>query len=314
MRPVELGHTFKVGSRLSTQRWNRPDADVAAARAVLLANPKRDQRAIGGEPQGADRGIDKLRRAPPGQVVELSRADLRNPDVHLSVPVRQKGHEMAVAGHRSGLLQSIEVRDRLKSCVRYGISPEVLRPLEPEACANRQSASRRCQRQQESPSAKKGSCHRPRRLRRRVGRYGIGPILLPYSEIPAAHPGIQVRTRRVDRTHPVMQVSVDRHPLPLLPALDRCHVAFEVSRDLLPRIQAVFQWFLGWRYTEGWFAHRTLLLGPHVTNSETQIVASSVRKGTAKHCIRRQIEERLQFCALPLEGTHHGARLSVRLK
>ena len=97
MRPVELGHAFKVWPRLSAQRWHRPDADVAAARAVLLANPERDQRAIGREPQGADRWIDEFRRAPVGQVVELSRTDLGNPDVHLSVPVRQKRHEMTVA-------------------------------------------------------------------------------------------------------------------------------------------------------------------------------------------------------------------------
>jgi hypothetical protein len=48
-----------------------------------------------------------------GQIVELTRSDLRDPDVC----VRQKRHKVAVTGHRSGLLQSIEVRDRLKSCI-----------------------------------------------------------------------------------------------------------------------------------------------------------------------------------------------------
>ena len=79
-----------------------------------------------------------------GQVVELARTDLRKPDVHLSIPVRDKRHEMAIAGHRSGLLQSTEVRDHPKLCISYGVSPEVLRPLKPEDYANRQRDSHRC--------------------------------------------------------------------------------------------------------------------------------------------------------------------------
>jgi len=35
------------------------------------------------------------------------------------------------------------------------------------------------------------------------------------------------------------------HPLALLPALHCCYVAVEVSRDFLPRIQAVFERFRG---------------------------------------------------------------------
>src|ERR1700747_2324686 len=31
VRPIELGHSFKIGRRLSTQRWYCPDADVGAA-------------------------------------------------------------------------------------------------------------------------------------------------------------------------------------------------------------------------------------------------------------------------------------------
>src|ERR1043166_1196978 len=53
--PVELGHPFKVGLRLPAQRWHCPDTDVAPAGAVLLANPKRNERAVGRESQGTDR-------------------------------------------------------------------------------------------------------------------------------------------------------------------------------------------------------------------------------------------------------------------
>ncbi len=118
MRPVELGHAFEVWLRLSAQRWHRPDADFAAAQAAWLANPKRNEGTVRREPEGADRWIDEFRRTPAGQVVELSRADLRNPDIHRSVPVRQKRHELTVARHRRSLRHSIEVRDRLESRIR----------------------------------------------------------------------------------------------------------------------------------------------------------------------------------------------------
>ena len=43
-RPVKLGHAFKVWPRLAAQCRHRPDANVAAARAVGPANPKGDER------------------------------------------------------------------------------------------------------------------------------------------------------------------------------------------------------------------------------------------------------------------------------
>jgi hypothetical protein len=42
-----------------------------------------------------------------------------------------------------------------------------------------------------------------------------------------------------------MKVPVNGHPLPLLPTLDRGHVAFKIGGDFLPRIEAVFGEFLG---------------------------------------------------------------------
>src|SRR5512147_1014196 len=96
-RPVELGCAFKVWPWLSAQSWHCPDADIAGFRAVFLANPKRDQRAIGREPKSADRWVDQFRDASACQVVELSRTGLRHPDVHRSVAVRQKRYELAVA-------------------------------------------------------------------------------------------------------------------------------------------------------------------------------------------------------------------------
>ena len=72
VRPVELGHAFKIWLRLSAQHWHRPDADVVAARAISLARPKRDQRAIGRESHGADLWIDEVRHTTAREIVELS--------------------------------------------------------------------------------------------------------------------------------------------------------------------------------------------------------------------------------------------------
>lgn len=68
MGPIEFGYTFKIWLRLSSQSWHRPDADVLGVRPVLvrpvlLAKPKRDERAIGREPQGAERWIGEFREA-----------------------------------------------------------------------------------------------------------------------------------------------------------------------------------------------------------------------------------------------------------
>jgi hypothetical protein len=71
-------------------------------------------------------------------------------------------------------------------------------------------------------------------------------------------PCVQFRPKSVDRTHPVMQVSVNGHPLPLFPSLHRRHVASEVYRYFLPRIHPVIDRSLGtWRDWDG-FTHRIL--------------------------------------------------------
>src|SRR5580704_16719487 len=56
-RPVELGHPFQVWSWFTAQCRYCPDADVAATRTVLFANPEGDQGAIRREPEGSDRWI-----------------------------------------------------------------------------------------------------------------------------------------------------------------------------------------------------------------------------------------------------------------
>ena len=158
------------------------------------------------------------------------------------------------------------------------------------AAANCQHDCHCGQQQEELPSGSRDRDRRRRRLCRRVGDAGLVPILLLCLKIPAAHPRIQFRPGRVHRAHPVMQVPMDGHPLPLLPPLDRRDVAFEVGRDLLPRIQPVFKRSLGWRCTKGRIAHHALLAVRDRDEPGTRIIASPCGKGTAKDRIRRQVE------------------------
>jgi hypothetical protein len=64
--------------------------------------------------------------------MELSGADLRDPDIHLPVSIGEKRYEVAVAGHRSGLLHA-EIRNGLKFRVGNRASPEVFRTFQPNA-------------------------------------------------------------------------------------------------------------------------------------------------------------------------------------
>src|ERR1700722_20537730 len=111
-----------------------------------------------------------------GQIVELTRSDLCDTDVYVSVSVRQKLPEMSVTGYSRGLLQSVEVRDRLKSCIRDRVSPEALCPPQPEDRSNRHNTRHR-QRQNKSPSPKQG--RRPARLFGGIKKRSVVLAVLP---------------------------------------------------------------------------------------------------------------------------------------
>lgn len=53
----------------------------------LAADPHRDERTIGREPQHADVGVDELVELSAREIVELAGADLRDPHVDGSVAV-----------------------------------------------------------------------------------------------------------------------------------------------------------------------------------------------------------------------------------
>ena len=93
-----------------------------------------------------------------------------------------------------------------------------------------------------------------------------------------------------------MQVTVDGHLLPLLPALDRPHVAIEVGRNFLPRIQAVFGW--GVRGDGSPIALSWLVRKRHEPGN--QIVPLPCN-GTTKDGIRRQAGKGWYCRTLPFE-------------
>src|ERR1700729_459376 len=95
-RPIELRRAFQIWPGLAAQRRYRPYADLPAL-AGWLANPKRDQGAIGRESQNPDGGIDEFQSASASKVMELSRTRLCDPDIRMSISTRQKCHELAVA-------------------------------------------------------------------------------------------------------------------------------------------------------------------------------------------------------------------------
>src|SRR5258706_15004944 len=96
VRPIELRRAFEIWLGLPAQRRHRPDADLPAL-AGWLANPERDRGAIRRESQNPYRGIDEFQRASASKVMELSRTGLCHPDIGMSIPTRQKCHELAVA-------------------------------------------------------------------------------------------------------------------------------------------------------------------------------------------------------------------------
>src|SRR5580704_8926152 len=104
-RPIELRGAFQIWSGLASQRRYRPYGDLPVL-AVWLANPKRDRGAIWSESHGPDRGIDQLRSVSAHNVMDLSRAGFRDPDISLSISTRQECHEFAIAGHGRRLLGS----------------------------------------------------------------------------------------------------------------------------------------------------------------------------------------------------------------
>src|SRR5271157_5438689 len=112
-RPIELGRAFEVGFRLSPESGHPPDAYAAARGVGLFAVPIRDEGAIGREDRSAELGNEDIGRAASSQVVKLSRTYLRNPDVHRSILVGQKRHEMTIVRDSGRWGDTVEVRDYL---------------------------------------------------------------------------------------------------------------------------------------------------------------------------------------------------------
>jgi hypothetical protein len=177
---------------------------------------------------------------------------------------------MAVAGDGGRLLASIKAGQGVKAKVSNGIAPEELRPLQPQARADRAQGGRGQQQGQSSPLDKMCGCHRRGWRGRCVGcggrgRKGGGAILMRRPELATLRPRVQLRTVGINRTHPVVLVPVHGHGFPLLPALHCGHVAAEVGRDFFPGIQPAFRRSRGGHCVWGYFAHGPLRSIPAIT-------------------------------------------------
>ena len=84
-----------------------------------------------------------IRRVALRQVMKLARTNLRDPDIHWSVPVGQERNEMPVARDGRSLLGTTEIGDGLKFGVLDRVMPEVLSPHNPEPCPNGQHQRQR---------------------------------------------------------------------------------------------------------------------------------------------------------------------------
>src|SRR5258707_14564416 len=120
------------------------------------------------------------------EVVELARTHLCNPYVGAPAAVRQKRHELSVAGHGGRFILSIETRDRLvrRACDR--VAPEVIAAFEPDERDDGDWQQRPCGRDQRPSKA------RTRRRGRGLCGGGVARGFSPAQRVLLAatlHPG-----------------------------------------------------------------------------------------------------------------------------
>src|SRR5580700_12337711 len=80
-----------------------------------------------------------------------------------------------------------------------------------------------------------------------------------------------------------MQVPVNGHSLPFLPALGRGYVTIEVCGDFLPRIQPIVGRSRRWRCARKCFAHRTLLISRPLARTPEGARHSNRGNGKVRH-------------------------------
>lgn len=150
-----------------------------------------------------------------------------------------------------------------------------------------------------------------RQLRRRTGQVCSISTFLGSPDIAASGPGVQLCTRRVHRPHFVVDVSVNRHPLALLPSLDGRNIAAEIGRDFLPGIQPVFGCIHERWSARGRFVHHPLPFFGVIAGSETKLyVLNRVQQRTA---FDGKVMEMLDSSSCRLRSPQMSSILSQRL-
>ena len=219
--PVELRDAFEVRSRWAAENRRGPDADLAGGSFPRPTHPEGQKRSIRREPERPHGRVVDLAPIVARDVVELTRAGLRDPHIHPAVAIRKERNETPVARHRGRLFGTGKVRDFDHPRVGDRILPERVTPLQLPGRDGARDDGR-------NESDQEGNVHPARRLGD-FNRWGdLG------RRIPPSCPGVDFRAVRVDRTDLVVLVPVNGHAFPFLPALHGRDVPVEVCRDLLP--------------------------------------------------------------------------------
>ncbi len=187
------------------------------------------------------------------EVVELARADLGQPDVGGAVPVRKERDEAPIARNGRRVLGALEVGEVGESSVGQRVALASVR-------STHEPHGRTEPGQDPAGEGQPGEPAAGRRDGRGCGDDGRVPLERRLAAVaahgtgtPASRPRVELRPRRIDGAQLVVEMPVDRHPLALLPTLDRTDVALEVRGDVLPRIEPVVGRLPWGRYCGIWF-------------------------------------------------------------
>ena len=129
--PVELSDALEVRSGRAAENRRGPDADLTGVCFPGPTHPEGQKRSIRREPERAHGRVVDLVEIVARDVVELTRAGLRDPHIHPAVAIRKERNEAPVARYCGRLFGAGKVRDFDHPCVGDRILPERVTPVAP---------------------------------------------------------------------------------------------------------------------------------------------------------------------------------------
>ena len=120
--------------------------------------------------------------------------------------------------------------------------------------------------------------HRGVILRRRRGHLRLWVLLsFVHPRLRSSNPAVELLGQRVDGAALVVHMPMDRHALPLLPALDGRDVTIQIGRDFLPRVQPLTRRLLRDRDFVRRLVHGSLLRKSHLVAAVRCILALEIK-------------------------------------